>query len=404
MQDEKNITQAEKRLKTAKDKIPKQKRLVKKRIYDESQNKEKTRLCFEESERPPNAGKLHFYLTQPLRHMSRLVHNKIRSVEKDNTAVESAHKTEQVAESAVSLTARRIYKHSQDKKLKPYREAEKAERELIKAKADHEYKKLTQENPNIASNPFSRFLQKQQIKKQYTKNARNINKTGRKTARTAVDTAKKAAEKSAEFIKKHPKAIIVSVSVLLSLALIFSSITACVSVISAPFSSVLGTTYLSDEKDILSAENTYLELERELKNRIVNIRETHYSYDEYRIDTDYIGHDAHILTSLLSSIHTVYSQEDVQNTISTIFDMQYHLELTEESEIRYKTKRRKKIDENGNEYTETYKVSYTYRILNVKLHTKDLYDVANNILTDEQKTMFEAYLSTLGNRPDIFEN
>ena len=87
------------RLDAAKAAIPKQKKLVKERTFDEATGKAKTRLRFEEREKPMPGSKSHKNpLSRPAQEAGIFVHNKVHSVEKDNSGVEGAHKSEELAE------------------------------------------------------------------------------------------------------------------------------------------------------------------------------------------------------------------------------------------------------------------------------------------------------------------
>ena len=96
------------RLDAAKAAIPKQMRLVKKRTFDEAAGKAKTRLRFEEQEKPIPGGKKGNPLSRPAQEAGIFVHNKIHSVEKDNSGVEGAHKSEELAERGAKYGARKL--------------------------------------------------------------------------------------------------------------------------------------------------------------------------------------------------------------------------------------------------------------------------------------------------------
>ena len=166
------------RLDKAKAAIPKEKKLVKERTFDEAAGKGKTRLHFEEKDKPPGFKEKHSPLSRPAQEAGILVHNKIHSVEKDNSGVEGAHKSEEAAERGLKYGARKIKQGYRSHKLKPYREAAKAEKAAFKANVDFQYHKTLHENPQLTSNPISRFWQKQKRKSsgQYAKEARNTRK------------------------------------------------------------------------------------------------------------------------------------------------------------------------------------------------------------------------------------
>ena len=164
------------KLDAAKAALPKQKKLVKERTFEETAGKAKTRLRFEEQEKPIPGGKAHSNpLSHPAQEVGIFVHNKIHSVEKDNSGVEGAHKSEELAERGARYGTRKLKQGYRSHKLKPYREAAKAEQAAFKANVNFQYHKALQENPQLTSNPFSRFMQKQKIKRQY---AKTVKKSG----------------------------------------------------------------------------------------------------------------------------------------------------------------------------------------------------------------------------------
>ena len=101
--------------------------------------------------------------------------------------MEGAHKTEQ----AVEVSARLVREGYRSHKLKPYREAARAEQKLEKANINALYQKSLAENPQLASNPLSRWQQKQAIKKQYAA-AKHAGQTAGNTAQAASKTGKAA--------------------------------------------------------------------------------------------------------------------------------------------------------------------------------------------------------------------
>lgn len=121
---------------------------------------------------------------------------------------------------------------------------------------------------------------------------------------------------------------------------------------------------------------------------------------------DDIEHDPYVLTSILTALHLEYTRAEVQSTLAMLFERQYTLTLTEETEVRYRTERRTGTytDAEGNTQTYTYtvEVPYNYYILNVKLENFNLSHLPVYIMTEEQLSMYAVYMSTLGNRPDLF--
>ena len=389
------------RLDAAKAAIPKEKKLVRERTFDEATGKGKTRLHFEEQEKPIGKNKPHNNpLSRPAQEAGIFVHNKIHSVEKDNSGVEGAHKSEELAERGAKYGARKLKQGYRSHKLKPYREAAKAEKAAFKANVNFQYHKTLHDNPQLTSNPLSRFMQKQQIKRQYAKAAK---KGGAKAAAEATrKTAKKTAEetrKAAAFAARHPAGVLIAVAALLLFIMISAGLSSCGAMFSGLTNGVLGTSYTSEDSDLVAVENNYAALENGLQSEIDNIESTHPGYDEYRYDLDSIGHNPHELASYLTALLQSYTPQSAQAELERIFSMQYTLTLTEEVEIRYRTET--STDPETGETT-TEEVPYEYYILNVKLTNKPISSFVSELLTPQQLEMFHVYLETSGNKPLIF--
>ena len=403
------------RLDAARAAIPKEKKLVKERTFDEATGKGKTRLHFEEREKPPGFKEKHNPLSRPAQEAGVFVHNKIHSVEKDNSGVEGAHKSEELAERGAKYGARKVREGYRSHKLKPYREAAKAEKAAFKANVDFQYHKTLHDNPQFTSNPLSRFLQKQQIKRQYAKAART---GGAATAKKAAENTRKAAKKTAEetrkaaaFAARHPAGIAIAVTALLLFIMVSAGLSSCGAMFSGLTNGVLGTSYTSEDSDLVATENNYAAKEAELQQRIDNIERDNPGYDEYRYDLDNIGHNPHELASYLTALLQSYTPQSAQSELDRIFNRQYELTLTEEIEVRYRTETRTGTrtvtdPETGATSTETYEyeveVAYNYYILNVKLTNTPIDSFVSEFLNAEQLEMYRVYLETSGNKPLIF--
>ena len=399
------------RLDKAKAAIPKEKKLVKERTFDETTGKGKTRLRFEEREKPIGKNKPHNNpLSRPAQEAGIFVHNKIHSVEKDNSGVEGAHKSEELAERGAKYGARKVKEGYRSHKLKPYRAAAKAEKAAEKANVNYLYHKTLHENPQLTSNPLSRFMQKRQIKRQYVKAAKT---GGTATAKKAAENTRKAAKKTAEetrqaaaFVARHPAGVCIAVAALLLFIMVSAGLSSCGAMFSGMMNGVLGTSYTSEDSDLVATENNYAAKETELQQRIDNIERDNPGYDEYRYDLDNIGHNPHELASYLTALLQSYTPQSAQAELNRVFDKQYTLTLTEEIEVRYRTETRTDTwtDEDGNSHSDTYtvEVPYNYYILNVKLTNKPINSFVSELLTVEQLEMYRVYLETSGNKPLIF--
>ena len=396
------------RLEAAREKIPKQKRIKAARKFDEDTGRAKTRLYFEKTDKPPN-GKLHHNpADRPVREIKNYVHGKVGEVEKDNSGVEGAHKSEKLAERAGGYASRKLKEGYRSHKLKPYREAAKAEAASKKADTNYLYHRTLKENPELASNPLSRFHQKQQIKRQYAKDLRAAQKAGKtagKTAGAAKNTRKaagkagEATKKTTDFIARHWKGILTVSVFLLLIVMIFTGLSSCAAVIQGGVSSVLGTSYTAEDEAIREVEADYKELESGLREEIADIETDYPDYDEYQYHLDEIGHNPFALASYLTAKLYDYTREEARAEIQALFEKQYTLTLREEIQTHYRTETT--TDPETGETT-TEEIPYDYYILHVTLTNKNIEALAGELLTPEQKEMFDIYMETKGNKPDVF--
>ena len=390
------------RLDAARAAIPKQTKIKKERVFDEARGKAKTRLSFEKTDKPQN-GKLHHNpLSRPAQELDNAVHGKIYEVEKENVGVESGHRIELAGEKAGGMGTRAVKRGLRHHRLKPYRAAAAAEKTAAKANADYLYQKALQDNPALAhSNPLSRFWQKQRIKRQYAKTLKT-GQTAKKTAEATVKAAKKTAEESKRatlFVVRHWKGSLIVVGLVFVLYMLFGGLSSCSMLGGNSGSGLIASSYLSEDADILGAENAYAAMEAELQDMLDNIEREYPGYDEYRVNADEIEHDPYVLASILSAWHEgVFTLAEAQSTLQMLFEKQYILTVTEEVQVRYRTVTR--TDSEGNDYD--VEVPYNYYILHVDLENFNLSHVPVYIMGEDALSLYAMYMSTLGNRPDLF--
>ena len=396
---EKPIRKAEKaaaKADKAQAKIPKKQ--VKRAEVDPKTGKVTTKLVLEDKPRPPSKLS-HTVRGAPGNAVAGKLHQEIRKTEDDNVGVESAHKSEEAVETGVHLVREGYRSH----KLKPYRKAAQAERKLEKANIEALFQKSVYENPAAASNPLSRWQQKQQIKKQYAAAKRAAQSGGsaagaaQKTGK-AAKTVKEKAQQAEAYVMRHKKGFGIALALFLIVCLLLNTMSSCSMMAQSIGSAISGTTYPSDDPELVAVEADYAAKEAALQAEIDNIESSHPGYDEYRYDLDMIGHDPHELAAYLSAVLQGYTRESAQAELERIFAAQYQLTLTEEVEVRYRTETR--TDSEGNEYD--VEVPYNYYILNVTLTSKPISSVASELLTPDQLEMYQVYRQTLGNKPLIF--
>ena len=348
---ERKSEKAHERLDAAREKLPTHKVLKKERVFDEETGKGKTRLHFEdELKKPKGKGKLQFETEKTVRKVGDTlasgIHGKIHEVEQENTAVEAAHKTEIAAETA----ARHFRHHRESSVNKPYEKVSKLEHKADAADAKLQYERNQQEHPEMKKQNMNKHYQKQSIKKEYAA-ARNA---GSQTAtkNTGKKLSEKASDKIKEFFEKNKKVFIwIGVGIAL-LVLLGAGISSC-SMLTSTGSSVIASSYLSEDDAMLGAEAQYCRMEQELQSYLDNYEGTH-DYDEYHFDLDDIEHDPYVLISILSALHEgEFTLDEVQGTLQMLFEKQYI--LTEEVivETRYRTETDTWTDADGNTHTDS---------------------------------------------------
>ena len=395
------------KLDAAKEAIPTKKVLKTERIFDEAAGKGKTRLRFEDVEKKPNGHLRHNPLSRPVQELKATAHGEVRKVEHENVGVEAGHKGEELVERGAARAVGGVRTAVREHRMKPWRDAVKAENASIKANAEFLYQKALHDDPALAaSNPVSRFLQKKRIQRNYAKEIRQAEKTAKKTAaatKSAAQKAKDAFKETFVYVKNHSRVVLLIIGIGACVGLLFGGMSSCSIMGGSGVSGVFMTSYLSEDADMLAAEAAYADLEAKLQDELDNYETYYPGYDEYRFDLDEIGHDPYVLISILSALHEgVFTIGEVQSELQTLFDRQYTLTQTVTVEVRYRTETDTWTDEDGNTHTDTYEVPYDYYICNVTLENFDLSHLPVYMMDEEQLSLYAAYMSTLGNRPDMF--
>ena len=397
----KRVKKAEAKADKAQAKIPKKTVVKKERGFDPATGKVKTQLRFEEVDKKKPPSKLtHAVQDAPANLVLSQVHREVRQSEDDNVGVEAAHKVEQAVESGGRLVQSAHRAHQ----LKPYRAVIRAEKKLERANLDALQKKAEIDSPT--SNPVSKWQQKQAIKKQYA--AAKHNQAAQTTAKAAENTAKAAkkaaekAEKAGKYVWEHRRGFAIAAAILLMLAFLLNGLSSCSVMMDGVGSGIAASTYPSQDADMLGAEAQYCEMEAELQRYLDTYESTH-DYDEYHFDLDTIEHDPYVLISMITALHQgEWTLDEVQGTLQMLFDRQYILTEDVVVETRYRTETDTWTDADGNTHTDTYQVPYDYYICTVTLENFNLSHVPVYIMSEEQLGMYATYMSTLGNRPDLF--
>ena len=401
----------------AQQKIPKKKVIKSELIADNSNGKIKVKLHFEDAEKKP-PSKLNIASQEATKTaMRRRMQKELRQNEDDNAGIDAADAGMEAAESA-SQTFREVHRSV---RMKPYRDAERAARKLEKANIEYFQKKAEIENPT--SNPFSKWRQRQEIKRQYAAaKAGHAASGSTAAARNTAKAAKKAVkntEESASVVVRHKKGIAIILGFLLMLSFLLNAMSSCSMIVEGVVSGIAATSYAAEDDAILGAEAVYCGMEAALQNKLNNYESTH-DYDEYHYDLDEIWHDPYVLTAILSALHPgEWTLNDVMGTLDILFEKQYILTETVESETRYRTEtligeRHAQdpitgaylYDQWGDPIMEEYEyegeVPYDYYICTVTLENFDLSHVPVYIMSEDQLSIYALYMASLGNRPDLF--
>ena len=383
---------AGKKTEAARKKIPKKTEYSFERVFDEKTGKAKYVLTAVEKEKQ-------FKPDSPVKvvagrvgaEYSNFTHGKVAEVEKENSAVEGAHKTEQTAEDVYHFVKRNHKSGLQRKKEK----VAKLEKKQFKKEVNFRYQKFLEENPDMQEKTLKKQmqkrLQKQRIKREYAKARR---------AGQAAKNTKEAAAKSASFVTKVAKkmqeiasrnvSLLVTIGIFaLILIMIMTAISSCGAMFSDGMSTTLAGSYMSVPAEIDAADLAFSELEMELQKEINNIETDYLDYDEYRYNLDAIGHDPFVLISYLSAVHTEFTASEVQSEIESLFEEMYELTLNPTTETRTRTV----TDPETGEETEE---EYTVTILEVTLTATDLGVVVAGHMNEEQKEIYALYNETHG--------
>ena len=339
--------------------------------------------------------------------ISAKAHQSVRNADQDNNSgVEAAHFSEGSAEGAARAGSRFQY----GRKLRQYKKLERLEKKADKDAVDSIFAERMKSDPQAGSNLFSRWRQKQAIKKEYAAakaGAAAAENTAAGTAKAAQGTASMT-EKAFQFVQSHSHIIIGIAAVGLLVLVIAGSVSSCSVLINGGGNVVLGTSYTAEDEDLKGVETDYTKLEDKLRKQIDRIETDHPGYDEYRYNLAEIGHNPYELASLLTVEFENYTRSQVQARLQSIFEAQYELKLEEKVEIRTRKETRvgyryNPITGTGHTYTYQVTVQYEYKILNVTLLNRGVDYVARNSgLTDGQLQRYEVTLECRGNRDDLF--
>ena len=327
------------------------------------------------------------------------VHGKIFEVEQENVGTEGAHRSELVGETALRHGSRFVRRKVREHPAKVVR---KAEARYTKYTADYHFHTAAQEHPELTKNALTRYWQKQRLRRQYRKQAKEATKQSAAAAGKTATATERLTARAVEFVKSHPAGAVIAVLCVLLLFAMQSCSSTMLMLGNAGAGALGASTYPCEDRDMLAAEAAYCALEDDLQHYLDTYESTH-DYDEYHFDLDEIEHDPYVLLSLLCALHEgQWTIGEVQGTLQMLFDRQYILTEDVVVETRYRTETDTWTDADGNSHTDTYQVPYDYYISTVTLENFNLSHVPVYVMGEDQLSRYAIYMATLGNRPDLF--
>ena len=375
--------------------------------------KKQLRLRFEETEAKP-PSRLRHPVQRPIESAHDQLHQQLAEAnEDDNAAASAVLQGDRLSTSALQMGEHAYHAH----KLRPYKQAQRAERALDEANLRYLEAKHRAENPQFTSNPLSRWQQKRAIRKEYAamKTAGNaVGDAGKSAAATGktVRGTGDVAGRMAEFFQSHPSSLLI-ILLCAMLLILMGSLQSCTPLAQSVLESLIIGTYPATEDDVRAAERAYAAKERELQNEMDRYEQYHPGYDEYHVDADEIWHDPYVLIAIISAYFDgqEWTLDTAYPVIEKYFDLQYVVTQTVSTETRYRTETRTGArivtdPVTGQQHTETYtydvQVPYAYSICNVKLENKNLSHLPVVSMSHHTMGMYALYMASHGNMEGIF--
>ena len=395
---------AGKKVQKARAKLPKTREYTLQRVFDEKTGKGKYVVVPLDKEKPFRQEGIPKTTMRRMRNESRnFVHGKIAETEKENSAVEGAHKSEQKGEELFSFVKRQIKGKGQKQRAK----VAKLEKKQFKKEVNFQYQKFLEENPQIQKKVLQKRLQKQRIKREYIKARKKA--ASAKTAEQAFEKTKNGAvtvaRKLQEFARKNAGLLVTVGIMALLLMMIMVSVSSCGAMFADTQSTILAASYLSKPKEIDAADLQFTRLELDLQKEIDRVETDNPGYDEYSYNLGAIGHNPFTLISYLSAVHTEFTASEVESEIQALFDEMYALTLTPDTETRTRTVTKTGTrtvtdpvtgEETEEEYEYEEEEEYEVSILRVTLTVIPLESLVSGKMDTEQAEIFAMYRETNG--------
>ena len=395
---------AGKKVQKARAKLPKTREYTLQRVFDEKTGKGKYVVVPLDKEKPFKQEGIPKTTMRRMQNESRnFVHGKIAETEKENSAVEGAHKSEQKGEELFSFVKRQIKGKEQKQRAK----VAKLEKKQFKKEVNFQYQKFLEENPQIQKKALQKRLQKQRIKREYIKARKKA--ASAKTAEQAFEKTKNGAvtvaRKLQEFARKNAGLLVTVGIMALLFMMIMVSVSSCGAMFADTQSTILAASYLSKPKEIDAADLQFTRLELDLQKEIDRVETDNPGYDEYSYNLGAIGHNPFTLISYLSAVHTEFTASEVESEIQALFDEMYALTLTPDTETRTRTVTKTGTrtvtdpvtgEETEEEYEYEEEEEYEVSILRVTLTVIPLESLVSGKMDTEQAEIFAMYGETNG--------
>ena len=375
--------------------------------------KKKIHLRFEETEAKP-PSRLRHPVQRPMESVHDQLHQQLAEAnEDDNAAASAVLQGDRFSTSALQMGEHAYHAH----KLRPYKQAQNAERALDEANIRYLEAKHRAENPQFTSNPLSRWQQKRAIRKEYAAmkaTGDTVSNTG-KSAAAAGKTVRGAGDvtgRMAEVFQSHPSSLLI-ILLCAMLLILMGSLQSCTPLAQSVLETLIIGTYPATEDDVRAAERAYAAKERELQDEMDRYEQYHPGYDEYHVDADEIWHDPYVLVAIISACFDgqEWTLDTAYPVIEKYFDLQYAVTQTVSTETRYRTEARTGTrivtdPVTGRQYTETYtydmQVPYAHNICNVKLENRNLSHLPVVSMSHHTMGMYALYMASHGNMEGIF--
>lgn len=401
---QKQAQKAAEKVKKARGKLPKKREYTLQRVFDEETGKGKYVVVPLDKEKPFKQESLSKTAMRRMQTESRnFVHGKIAENEKENSAVEGAHKTEQKGEELIGFVKR----HYKGKEARQRAKIAKLEKKRFQKEVNFQYQKFLEENPQMQKKALQKRLQKQRIKREYLKARQKgaATKAAQEAVSKTANTATAIAKKLQEIASKHAGVLITVGIMAVLLIMIMTSVSSCGAMFADTQSTVLAASYLSEPAEIDATDLQFTRLELDLQNEIDNIETDYPGYDEYSYNLGEIGHNPFTLIGYLSAVHTEFTASEVESEIQALFDEMYTLTLTPDTETRTRTVTKTGTrtvsdpvtgEETEEEYEYEEEEEYEVSILRVVLTVKPLETIVAGKMDVEQTEIYAMYAETGG--------